>query len=49
MGTMLSERLKAEQFDTTEPVDFYVPGMKGWDDERLLERSRKPQGEEGDE
>lgn len=45
---MLSERLKAEQFDTTEPVDFYVPGMKGWDDERLQQRARKEK-DEGDE
>lgn len=27
---MLSQYLQAERMDTTEPPDFYVPGLKDW-------------------
>lgn len=33
--TMLSEQLKSEEFDPTEPVTFYVPGATGWNDKDL--------------
>jgi len=28
--TTLSQYLKVERFDVTEPVDFYVPGLHDW-------------------
>ena len=28
--TTLSQYLKAERIDRTEPVDFYVPGLGDW-------------------
>lgn len=30
--TMLSELLKLEQYDMTEPAGFYVPGSKDWEE-----------------
>lgn len=33
--TSLSQYMKAEQPDDTEPVTFYAPGARGWDDPRL--------------
>jgi hypothetical protein len=33
--TMLTELLRTEEFDTTEPATFYVPGATGWDDKEL--------------
>lgn len=30
--TSLSQYLRAEQIDTTEPASFYAPGALGWDD-----------------
>lgn len=47
--TMLSELLRTEEFDQTEPATFYVPGATGWDDKELSEkmkRSFNPEGED---
>jgi hypothetical protein len=38
--TMLTELLRTEEFDTTEPATFYVPGATGWDDRELVEKMK---------
>lgn len=41
--TMISQHLRAEQFDKTEPAAFYVPGAEGWNDIRCqFAGGRKP-------
>lgn len=33
--TSLSQYLRAERVDTSEPASFYVPGATGWYDPKL--------------
>lgn len=33
--TSLSQYMRAEQVDMTEPVSFHIPGATGWGDPRL--------------
>ena len=30
MGTTISQYLKAERIDRSEPASFYVPGLRDW-------------------
>lgn len=42
--TSLSQYMRAEQEDRTEPASFYIPGATGWYDPRgLTQRWRPPE------
>jgi len=48
--TTLSQYLKVERFDVTEPVDFYIPGLDDWRQLKtrrgqaaIMSRSRAPE------
>lgn len=32
MGTLISQYLRWERADRSEPVDFYAPGARDWND-----------------
>jgi hypothetical protein len=42
--TSLSEYLRAERADPSEPVTFYAPGAWGWDDPNVRARRSKVAG-----
>jgi hypothetical protein len=46
MATTISEHLRREQFDETEPASFYIPGADDWNEnisaDRVRNRSRVP-------
>lgn len=42
--TSLSDYLRAEQADRTEPASFYSPGCDSWSDPRRRHRKPRPGG-----
>jgi hypothetical protein len=47
--TRISEYLRAECLDTSEPASFYLPGATGWDDWSARSKRRGQNGAPDDE